>query len=105
VVFDTLAADPLAGTGIVGAGAACKVLFLPAIHDILRSDEFSNPPIAQALTMLVEFRDSEIAGQGKRRTGLASASRPEHPENRNGKFHKYKQKGFDFGAFFCYQIS
>jgi hypothetical protein len=41
VVLDALAADPLAGTGIVGAGAVCKVLFLPAIHDILRSDEFS----------------------------------------------------------------
>ena len=37
IVFDALAADPLAGTGIVGAGAACKVLFLPAIHDRGRS--------------------------------------------------------------------
>jgi hypothetical protein len=55
--------------------------------------------------MLVEFRDSEIAGQGKRKNAMAPASRREHPENRNGKLRKYKQKGFDFGDFFCYQLS
>ena len=38
--------------------------------------------IEQAPTMLVEFRDSEIAGLGKRKNGLASASRPKTgPEN------------------------
>jgi hypothetical protein len=37
VVFDALAADPLAGTGIVGAGTACKVPFLFAVNGILRT--------------------------------------------------------------------
>jgi hypothetical protein len=104
VVLDALAADPLAGTGIVGAGAACKVLFLIAVHDHSPVERVLDLHIAQAQTMLVEFRDSEIAGQGKRRNGLAPASHPEHPESRNGKLHKYKQKGFDFGAFFCYHL-
>jgi hypothetical protein len=53
--------------------------------------------------MLVEFRDSEIAGQGKRSSGLTPACRPGHPGNCIGKLREYKQKGFDFGSFFCYQ--
>jgi len=35
---------------------------------------------------------------------LAPASRREHPENRSGKLRPYKQKGFDFGGFFCYYL-
>jgi hypothetical protein len=36
VVLDALAADPLAGAGIVGAVAEGEVLFLFAVHPILR---------------------------------------------------------------------
>jgi hypothetical protein len=36
MVFDTLAAHPLAGAGVVGAGTKGAVLFFFSIHPILR---------------------------------------------------------------------